>query len=405
MYKSNGGSRGGSKFSFSRGSRFAPKRNYQGGRYGSRTGVNDTSKYVRGAEMAAPVDETAVATIKFSEMPFSDIVKHAVAARGFDTPTPIQEQSIPHILEGRDVIGIANTGTGKTGAFLLPLIEKILKDDTQNVLVVVPTRELGQQIQEELREFTKGMKIYSVLVIGGANMQNQITQVRRNPHVVVGTPGRLKDLIERRVLNLSNFHNVVLDEVDRMVDMGFIQDIRYLISLLPKERQSLFFSATISPQINGIIQAFLKDPVTVSVRTRETSKNVEQNVIKVDPGSTKIRTLETLLEKEELKKVLIFGRTKHGVERLSNHLYTKGFKVASIHGDKPQRRRELAIRLFKNNSVDILVATDVAARGLDIADVTHVINYDEPATFDDYIHRIGRTGRGDKKGHALTFVG
>jgi superfamily II DNA/RNA helicase len=189
-----------------------------------------------------------------------------------------------------------------------------------------------------------------------------------------------------------------------MVDMGFIQDIRYLISLLPKERQSLFFSATISPAINTIIQTFLKDPVTVSVRTRETAKNIDQNVVKVEAGKSKIQTLENLLEKEELKKVLIFGRTKHGVERLSNHLYTKGFKVASIHGDKPQRRREMAIRLFKNNSVDILVATDVAARGIDIADITHVINYDEPATYDDYIHRIGRTGRGDKKGFALTFV-
>lgn len=404
MYRSSGGSRGGSRFSFSKGSRFAPKRNYQGGRYGSRNGVNDTSKYVRAAE-GETAQEAAVVHTKFADMPLSDIVKQAVAARGFDTPTPIQEQAIPHIMEGRDVIGIANTGTGKTGAFLLPLIEKILKDDSQNVLVVVPTRELGQQILEEMREFSKGMRIYSALVIGGANMRNQIMQVRRNPHIVVGTPGRLKDLIDRRVLNLAKFQNVVLDEVDRMVDMGFIQDIRYLISLLPKERQSLFFSATISPQINSIIQSFLKDPITVSVRTRETSKNVEQNVVKVAPGKTKIGTLEELLEKDELKKVLIFGRTKHGVERLSGHLYSKGFKVVSLHGDKPQSKREQAIRMFKNDSVDILIATDVAARGLDIADVTHVINYDEPATYDDYIHRIGRTGRGDKKGHALTFVG
>ncbi|MBI1862564.1 DEAD/DEAH box helicase [Candidatus Microgenomates bacterium] len=319
MYKSNGGSRGGSKFSFSKGSRFAPRKNFHGGRYSSRSGVNDVSKYVRGAE-AAPTEEAVKASMLFSDMPLSDIVKAAIVRRGFEHPTPIQEQAIPHIMEGKDVIGIANTGTGKTGAFLLPLLEKILKDRNQKVLIVVPTRELGTQIRDELREFSNNMGIYSSLVIGGANMHAQITQIRRNPHFVIGTPGRLKDLIERRVLNLSNFHNVVLDEVDRMVDMGFIQDIRHLISLLPKERQSLFFSATISPQINSIIQTFLMNPVTVSVRTRETSKNVHQNVVKVEPGSTKIRTLEGLLEKEELKKVLIFGRTKHGVERLSGHL-------------------------------------------------------------------------------------
>lgn len=400
MYRSRG-----SRFGFSRGgtSRYAPRKFYQGGRYGSRTGVVDVTKYVRAADTSAPQEAIATKST-FAEMPLSEIVKYAVAQRGFDRPTPIQEQSIPHIMAGKDVIGIANTGTGKTGAFLLPLIEKMLKNDRERALIVVPTRELGQQIKEEMREFSKGMNIYSTLVIGGAPMNPQIMQIRRNPHVVIGTPGRLKDLIERRVLNMNQFHNVVLDEVDRMVDMGFIHDVRYLISLLPKDRQSLFFSATISPAINGIIQAFLKDPVTVSVRTRETSKNVEQNVVRVKPGSNKIQTLEEMLEKEEFKKVLIFARTKRSVDRLTSQLVRKNFRIASIHGDKPQPKREQALRMFKNDGVDVLIATDVAARGLDIPDVTHVINYDEPATYDDYIHRIGRTGRGDKIGHALTFV-
>lgn len=397
------GSRRGSQFSFSKGSRFAPKKQFGGGRYDSRTGTNDHTKYIRAAESARP-EEVIETDVFYKDMAIMDRVKDAVVARGYEKPTPIQVQVIPHIQQGRDVIGIANTGTGKTGAFLIPLLEKILKDPTQRVLIVAPTRELSQQIKDELRLLSHALPVYSALVIGGTSMIPQIQQLKRNPHIVIGTPGRLIDLIERRVLHLGEFHNVVLDEVDRMVDMGFIRDVRYLISLLPKNRQSLFFSATVSPQINSIIQTFLSDPITVSVRTRETSKNVEQNVVKVAPGSTKLKTLEELLEKEELKKVLIFGRTKRGVERLSSYLYARGFKVASIHGDKPQHKRDLALRLFKNDSVDILVATDVAARGLDIPDVTHVINFDEPATYDDYVHRIGRTGRGDKMGHALTFV-
>ncbi|NTU47197.1 DEAD/DEAH box helicase [Candidatus Roizmanbacteria bacterium] len=378
-------------------SRFNPRRFSQPG------GLIDTQKYIKKAveKLEVVSDES---TCVFADFSLPAKVLSNLTARGYTKPTPIQEKAIPSVLEGKDVIGIANTGTGKTGAFLIPLIDKIMKNQAERIIVMVPTRELGQQIQAELRQFAVGMPIFSTLCIGGANIQNQIYQLRRQPHFVIGTPGRLKDLIERKILNMQQFHTVILDEADRMVDMGFIQDITYLLSLLPQERQSLCFSATISAQVNTIIQSFLKNPITVSVRSQDTSENVEQNIVRLEPGKSKIQTLEKLLEQESFKKVLIFGRTKRGVEQLATHLHIKGFRAAAIHGDKTQQKREQAIRLFKDEVVDILVATDVAARGLDISGITHVINYDEPATYDDYIHRIGRTGRGNQKGHALTFV-
>lgn len=235
-------------------------------------------------------------------------------------------------------------------------------------------------------------------------MNNQIYEVKRNPHIVIGTPGRLKDLVERRVLDLSRFSIVVLDEVDRMLDMGFIKDITYLMSLTPKERQTLFFSATMTSDIEQLTSRFLKDPIKVSVVQRQTAAHVEQNVIKVKDKFHKESVLAELLGKDEYKKVIIFGRTKWVVEKLSRNLFKKGFKVGSIHGDKPQSKRQNVLRMFRENVINVLVATDVAARGLDIADITHVINYDQPATYEDYIHRIGRTGRANNKGNAVTFV-
>lgn len=341
----------------------------------------------------------------FSYFGLHSAIEHNIAKRGFERPTEIQEVAIPHIMQGKDLIGIANTGTGKTGAFLLPLIHSFYNSRRGRALIIVPTRELAEQIRGELQHFARDLGLYSALCIGGTSLYRQIGDLRRNPHFVIGTPGRLKDLIERNVLNMSLFTHFVLDEVDRMVDMGFIRDIEYLISLLPEKRQSLFFSATIPPQINSILQKFLKDPVTVSVSTATTSENVDQDIVKIPVGTSKLSVLAALLAKEEYRKVLVFTRTKRGAEGLSNSLYKQGFKTVSIHGDKPQAKRQQAIRLFKDGVAEILVATDVAARGIDIPDITHVINYDEPATFDDYIHRIGRTGRGNQKGIALTFVG
>ena len=370
------------------------------------SGGQDTissAKYVNRA-VELPPEEKYVSAHKFSDFEIDERLKNNTSAHGYSVPTPIQDQAIPHVLAGRDVIGIANTGTGKTAAFLLPLLNKVIKHPNERVLIMVPTRELAMQVNDELKAFSKNLEIHCQICIGGANINMQIHGLKRRPNFVIGTPGRLKDLENRGNLNLGEFTNVVLDEVDRMVDIGFIRDIKYLVSLLPTQRQSLFFSATVSGEVNGIIQAFLKDPITISINARETAHNVDQDIINVKSQNEKIDVLRSMLRKEEFKKVLIFGRTKWGVERLSKALAQNGFSVGSIHGNKSQGQRMRALSEFKNNRMQILVATDVAARGLDIDSVTHVINFDEPNTYTDYIHRIGRTGRANKMGKALTFV-
>lgn len=392
-----GGSRpsfGGSRSSFGRG----PKRFR-----GVKKSVLDQNKFIKKATPAADVEEY-ISRHKFADFKLVQELKNNIITKGYETPTPIQDQSIPSALEGRDIIGVAATGTGKTAAFIIPLINKIVMGQKQKVIIITPTRELASQIDIELREFAKGMGIRSVQCIGGARIGRQISELSRNPQFVIGTPGRINDLIKRGRLRLENTQNIVLDEVDRMVDMGFINDIKTILSTLPKHRQSLFFSATIPPRINDLIKTFLDNPVTVSVKTTITSDNVEQDIVKVSFDQRKIEVLHDILNKPECEKVLIFGRTKRGVENLSNDLEKRGFKSSSIHGDKAQNKREKALRLFKENHVNILVATDVAARGLDIDDVSHVINYDLPENYEDYIHRIGRTGRANKRGTALTFV-
>lgn len=341
---------------------------------------------------------------QFSDFQIDERLKQNIAAHGYTVPTPIQDQVIEPILNGRDVVGIANTGTGKTAAFLIPLINKILLNRNEKVLIIVPTRELAVQIRDDLAALAKNLGLYSVLTIGGTNINPQIKQLQSNAQFTIGTPGRLKDLINRRILLLGNYRNIVLDEVDRMVDIGFIRDIRYIISYLPKARQSLFFSATVSGQINGIIQSFLTNPVTISVKIKETAQNIDQDIIRVINNEEKIEKLQLMLKKEEFKKVLVFGRTKHGVERLAKLLLHNGFSTASIHGNKSQNQRLRALYQFKQSQLQVLVATDVAARGLDINNVSHVINFDEPTTYTDYVHRIGRTGRADKQGKALTFI-
>lgn len=360
-------------------------------------------KFIKKA-VSSQLESIFTPKIAFADLPIDIRLKNNIVKRGYELPTPIQDGTILHILEGKDVIGMANTGTGKTAAFLIPLLEKILKNDKESGLIIVPTRELAQQIQQELRYFSHSLQIYSSLCIGGAPIRNQIYELRRNPHIVIGTPGRLKDLIERNILDMSIFQTIILDEVDRMVDMGFIRDIKYLISLLPEKRQSLFFSATITSDLKAIINTFLKDPITVSVVTGSTAENIEQDIVKVGNSEYKADVLEKLLKKEDFNKVLVFARTKYRVDDLALAMFKKGFKVTSIHGDKPQQKRQQAIRLFKEGVVNILVATDVAARGIDIPNISHVINYDQPATYEDYIHRIGRTGRSNQKGIALTFV-
>lgn len=378
-------------------------RGFQNGR-GKRAQHINSSSYVNKAD-TSPIENSIPVKNSFADFPIDPRLRQNISFHGYRVPTPIQDQAIPYILAGRDLIGIANTGTGKTGAFLIPLINKIIQNRYERILIIVPTRELAVQINDELKVFTKSLNIYSVLVMGGASINRQISELRGNPHFIISTPGRLKDLINRRLLNLNQFKNIVLDEVDRMVDIGFINDIKFIISKLPGERQSLFFSATVPLEVNSIIQSFLKNPVTVSVKVKETAHGIDQDVIHIKDKKEKFDKLQSMLKQEEFKKVLIFGRTKWGVERLSISLQQNGILAASIHGNKSQNQRLRALTQFRQNQLQVLVATDVVARGMDITDVSHVINYDEPSSYTDYVHRIGRTGRANKRGKALTFVG
>ena len=339
----------------------------------------------------------------FSDFAIQDIIKKNIEHKGYENPTPIQDQSIPFLLEGRDIVATANTGTGKTAAFLIPLINNVLTKKTDRVLIIAPTRELAAQIEAEFKSFAHKTGLTSVLCIGGASMNMQRRALQRNPEFVIGTPGRLIDLQEQRVLNFNNYHSIVLDEVDRMLDMGFIKDIKSIIARLPKKRHSLFFSATIPASIKAVVDSFLHKPISVSVKARQSAANVNQVVMKVDPKK-KIDALHELLIKPEFIKTIVFLRTKRGADKLSRVLIERGFKVSTIHGDKSQAQRSRALLLFKKGKVPVLLATDVVARGIDIDDISHVINYDLPETHDDYIHRIGRTGRAGKIGQAITFV-
>lgn len=377
----------------------------RGGGRGHRKGSHiDISKFIN----KTVITEEAVVFAPehlFKDFSIDERLKNNIIKKGYQAPTPIQDRVIPHILNGHDVVGIANTGTGKTAAFLIPLINKVLANPKENVLVVAPTRELAQQINAELKGFVQGFKIFSVCVVGGAPIGAQIRELRYHNNFIIGTPGRIKDLIERKCIDLSGFKSVVLDEADRMLDMGFINDMKLLMSYMPKERHTLFFSATLSREIETLIKDFLKEPVMVSVKTRDTSKDVEQDVVHIQQGQNKFDVLHDLLIKSEFHKVLVFGRTKHGVEKLATELGNRGFKAQSIHGDKSQGQRQRALDFFKKGMAQVLVATDVAARGLDIVGVSHVINFDIPETYEDYVHRIGRTGRAGAKGKALTFIG
>jgi superfamily II DNA/RNA helicase len=362
------------------------------------------SKFVAEARPSVEMQYTARHT--FDDFAVVDLIKKNLAAKGYLTPSPIQDQSIPLALQGRDIIGIANTGTGKTAAFSIPVLNKLITKQGYGVLVVAPTRELAEQIEVELRSIAKGSGLFGALLIGGSSMGRQLGDLRHKPRVVVGTPGRIKDHLERGSLNLSHFDNVVLDEVDRMLDMGFLPDMRFILQKLPAERQSYFFSATFDAKVRSIIDEFSNDPVTISVKTGDTADNVHQNIVEYNGKEDKIAKLHDALLQSNIEngKFIVFDDTKHAVERLGKELVLRGFKAESIHGGKTQRQRQRALRAFKENKISILVATDVAARGIDVPDVTHVINYSTPQTYEDYVHRIGRAGRAGKIGHALTFL-
>lgn len=378
-----------------------PRQNRQ--RKANKSAYINPDRFVKKADPSLRVEDYQPRH-NFDDFALLPTIKTNVRRRNYQTPTAIQDQAIGPILAGHDLIGIANTGTGKTAAFILPLLDKVLRGSNERVLILAPTRELALQIDAELKLFASNMRAYSTLCIGGTNIDRQISSLRREPHFVIGTPGRIKDLLKRGSIKLANFHNVVLDEVDRMVDIGFIRDIELILKQMPASRQSLFFSATTTPKINALMSTFLKDPVTVSVRTGETTDNVDQDIVRTMPGTQKIEILHDIINGHEVEKVIIFVDTKRNVERLSRDLNARGLTSITIHSNKSQSQRQRALKQFKAGESDILVATDVAARGLDIDGVTHVINYELPQSYDDYIHRIGRTGRAGKVGKALTFV-
>jgi superfamily II DNA/RNA helicase len=395
--------RSGGRPGCARNSSFNRGRNRGGSRGPAKKYINP-SKFINNATEKA--DEVPYVSIhKFSDFPFCKQLQYNISKKNFEATSLIQDQAIPHIIEGKDVIGIANTGTGKTAAFLLPIIEhQTGVSHRPSVLIIAPTRELAQQTNEQFRAFSQGLNQYSALVVGGVPVDRQIRDLKRRPHFIIGTPGRIKDLMNRKFIRLENINTLVLDEADRMLDMGFLPDIRAIVNEIPTERQTLLFSATITPDITKIINNFSKNPVTISVRTSETNEHIEQDVIEARDKSHKIKLLTEMLREKEYGKVLVFGETKFGVQRLSDHLDNSGISSIAIHGNKNQSQRQRALKQFTDNKVRVMVATDVAARGLDIPNVSHVINFDTPQTYDDYIHRIGRTGRAGALGNALTFI-
>ncbi|BFQ95022.1 degradosome RNA helicase CshA [Enterococcus cecorum] len=343
--------------------------------------------------------------MKFTELNLSEELLSSIERSGFEEATPIQEATIPLALEGRDVIGQAQTGTGKTAAFGLPMLEKIDPNNAQlQGLVIAPTRELAIQTQEELYRLGRDKKIRVQAVYGGADINRQIRQLKNRPHIVVGTPGRMLDHINRHTLKLSTVQTLVLDEADEMLNMGFLEDIEAIISKVPEQRQTLLFSATMPPEIKNIGVQFMQNPEHVRIKTKEmTADLIEQFFVRAKEYE-KFDIMTRLLDVQIPELTIVFGRTKRRVDELAKGLEARGYKAEGIHGDLSQQKRMSVLRSFKNGDLDILVATDVAARGLDISGVTHVYNYDIPQDPESYVHRIGRTGRAGKMGVSVTFV-
>ena len=346
--------------------------------------------------------------MNFSQLGLAPAQVSACESLGYNTPTPVQRQAIPIVLTGRDVIGCAETGTGKTAAFLLPIIQRLSGNFRPGlrVLVLAPTRELALQIQENYIALNQEKINPSVIAIGGASIRTQLAQLRRGAAVLIATPGRLLDLTERGAVDLSAIEVLVLDEADRMLDMGFLPAIRRVLSLLPKKRQTLLFSATMSSSIEQLARSTMKNPELVEVSTRGRAATLVEQIAYQVPPESKTALLLELLEKEpeRFERVLIFTRTRRGAERLSHVLRARDHRVKRIHADRTQPQREEALRAFGDGRARVLVATDIAARGLDIDAVSHVINYDVPAAPEDYVHRVGRTGRAGSHGQAISIV-
>lgn len=345
----------------------------------------------------------------FTELSISEPILKALLTKGYQTPTPIQEKAIPVALDGKDLLGIAQTGTGKTAAFAIPIIQMLNESRVKKVrreikaLILTPTRELAIQIDECFEDYSQYTNLRHAVVFGGVNQRPQVDQLRRGVDILTATPGRLLDLIAQKHISLNGISHFVLDEADRMLDMGFIHDIKRLLPLLPKQKQTLFFSATMPAAIAKLSRSILSKPVRVEVTPASSAVDtVDQHLYFVEK-SLKSNLLFTVLQKAQSKSVLVFSRTKHGADRIARVLNKKGIGCEAIHGNKSQNARQRALTNFKSGKTRVIIATDIAARGIDIADLEMVINYDLPDVAETYVHRIGRTGRAGKSGTALSF--
>ena len=411
--RSSFGGGGGGRTSFGAG---APGRTSYSGGGGSRGGRSGGGRRLPPQPsykqyMFTPTDDSGElkfapyeVTKKFHDFALDDFIITNIDKKGYEKPTEIQEKTLQAIMDGKDMLGLANTGSGKTAAFLIPILHRMLSGVKSRLLIMTPTRELADQIQTEFKWIAAGTFLRSVVVVGGANARNQIMDIKRGVHCIVATPGRLKDHYDRGVIDFSDYGHVVLDEFDRMLDMGFINDIKEIMAMLPAEKQTVLFSATMSKDIERHVHSFLREPVQVTIKSEPVGSRVAQEVVFYTTGIDKKKKLHDLLEKDKEGKYLIFTRTKREADRVSDDLRDLGASVDALHGDKSQNLRQRITNNFRTNKIRILIATDVAARGLDIPDVSHVINFDEPATREDYVHRIGRTARAGKQGTAYTFV-
>ncbi|HEX9804437.1 MAG TPA: DEAD/DEAH box helicase [Candidatus Dojkabacteria bacterium] len=377
-----------------------------GGRRPSRPSAQkiNRSLYINDLKVPTASDKPAFVGKKYSDFKLSDRLFKNIQDKGYTTATEIQDKAIPLILEGRDVLGISATGSGKTGAFLIPLIQKLMNDGSQKLLVVAPTRELALQIAKEAVSFVRGSRLYVSLIVGGESMFRQISQLKKGTDIIVGTPGRINDLIKRGEIKIGDYNNIVIDEVDRMMDMGFIADIKFIFTKISQKKQALFFSATLNNTVERTVSSLTSSFDLIKLSNNTPSTSVVQSVIDFTHSSEKVDLLEEILKREEVSKAIIFVDTKRFADQIDKILYQKKYRVGVIHSDKRQNVRKRVIDMFKKSKINILVATNVAARGIDIDDITHVINLDEPQTYDEYIHRIGRTGRNGSSGTAYTFV-
>ena len=360
------------------------------------------SKFIQSAKLRS--EEVYVPVHSFQDFKLDPLIKKNLLLMGFQNPSPIQDQTIPEGLADKDIVGVANTGTGKTAAFAIPVLNRLMSDANSKAVILAPTRELAQQIEQQCRMIAKGSGLNGVLLIGGTPMGHQLKDLQYNPRIIIGTPGRIKDHLERGSLKIDSCNLIVLDEVDRMLDMGFVHDITHILSHTSSRRQSFYFSATLDSRVKSIIEKFSSDPVHISVKSGDTSDNVDQNIVSFAGFENKMDKLHNILIEAGTTKTIVFDDTHRSVERLSKELVARGFSADSIHGGKSQPQRQRVLKRFKSSEITVLVATDVAARGLDVSDISHVINYSLPQSYDDYVHRIGRTGRAGKIGYALTFV-